>query len=444
MRKKILFIGVFLALALILGIYLYPKEQPADVKQGIKTLVTTALDKNRANKKLKKEAMPAVSSTNQTPASDSSTDASSKANPYVFYPEKILELLGIDMEKMIAERDAFKNSVVHVEWMDRVNGVLKNLSPEKKEAIIQNHTSLLYMKDLLNRAYLTGKIDHETFVKAVADLMKWHQSTFAAMLTSAEYEALFEVKPEAAEAIIDDLMEATPKYGFILNQEIPVEEVEKQVQGFKLEQVDTHFKKMIFDREQIGKRINSGEMTLEQAREALHQSQQEFIARCKELLTEDEINTIFGSMEALETGGTQTEPPAVLGDSDVIELGFEIENPTTSIEMVKEKIDPGKREDIKFFYQQRAAEREALIDKLNAGEIREEEVENISDEMDAAFRENCKSVLSDAEYRLIFEKPEDVKTQTLGNADTSSAGKKMDEPSGTSSHNSTPSEVKQQ
>ncbi len=325
-----------------------------------------------------------------------SQDLASDDNPYVFYPVSLVRELGIDMDKMIAERDQFKNTVIHVEWMDRVNDVLKNLDPEKKAAVIKNHTTLLYIKDLLNQAYLTGEMDHETFITAVAELMKWHQDTFESMLTGAEYEALFELNPEAADQMIDELLESSPRYSFILNQSVPVEEVTKQVQGFKLEEVDAQFKKMIFDREQIGKKINAGEMTLEQARKALAQSQQAFIDKCKALLTTDEINTIFGSMAALETGQVQTEPPAVLGDSDEVELGFRIENPETSIEMVKKKVEPQKLEDIKFFYQQRAEEREGLVTRLEAGEIKEEILENISNEMDQAFEENCKSILTGA------------------------------------------------
>jgi hypothetical protein len=282
--------------------------------------------------------------------------------------------------------------------------VLKNLDPEKKAAMIKNHTSLLYIKDLLNEAYLTGKIDHDTFIKAVADLMKWHQQTYQSMLTESEYEALYETTPEAANDIIDGVMEAAPRYSFILNQQIPAEEVTKQVQGYKLEQVDSHFKKMILDRDQIGKRVDSGEMTIDQAREALNKSQQAFIAQCKDLLTGEEINTIFGSVTALESGATQTDAPAVEGDSDIKELGFMIENPTTSIEMIKGKIDKKQLEDIKFFYQQTFQEREELIAKLDAGEIKEEVFDLMNNEMDKTFEENCRSVLKDEEYRLIFDR----------------------------------------
>lgn len=411
-RNKIIFSGLFFGFVLVVGIFLYPHDK------SMEETTPQQIRKSVSNADLKKETAPLVSPTNEANPGIQPATATSGGNHYVSYPQKILELLGIDMQKLIKERDKFKNTVVHVEWMDHINEVLKNLDPVKKEAIINNHTTLLYIKDLLNQAYLSGKIDHDTFIKALADLLKWHQQTYQSILTESEYEALYETKPEAANDIIDGMMETAPRYSFILNQQIPAEEVTKQVQGYKLEQVDSHFKKMILDREQIGKRINAGEMTLEQAREALQKSQQEFIAKCKELLTEDEINTIFGSVAALETGGTQTNPPAVLGDSDQIQLGFEIENPNTSIEMVKEKLDKSKLEDIKFFYQQRAKEREDLIAKLDAGEIKPEAVENTSKEMDSAFKENCRSVLSDEQYNLIFNNQSAAETKSSNTKDT--------------------------
>ncbi|RJP84941.1 MAG: hypothetical protein C4518_17700 [Desulfobacteraceae bacterium] len=407
-------IGLLFGCVLLMGIYLYPGHEPLQEESP------QPLHKNVPDASLKKEPAPLVSPTDEARMNPPATAASSDANPYISYPENILELLNIDMEKMIKERDAFKNTVIHVEWMDHVNEVLKGLDPEKQEAIIKNHTTLLYIKDLLNQAYLSGKIDHDTFIKALADLMKWHQQIYQSMLTGAEYEALYGTAPEAANDIIDGLMESAPRYSFILNQQIPAEEVAKQVQGYKLEEVDSHFKKMILDRDQIGKKIGDGSMTLEQAREALQKSQQAFISRCKELLNEDEINTVFGSVSALETGGTQTKPPAVLGDSDQTELGFEIENPNTSIEMVKEKIDQDKLEDIKFFYEQRAKEREELITKLDAGEIKPDAVENVSNEMDAAFQENCRSTLTDEQYQLVFDNQEIAETNPPDVKDTQS------------------------
>ncbi|MGB9498548.1 MAG: hypothetical protein ACKVE4_02105 [Dissulfuribacterales bacterium] len=367
-RNKIILIALFffLTFALVLDIYFFPNEEPMVVDQGKVTHKQITPKQSHPDADLKKTSSHTVSPVNNaTPAPEKASGAS-KVNPYVSYPKTLVELLGIDMEQLVKERDSFKNTIIHVGWMDRVNDILKDLDPVKKEAIIKNHTSLLYIKDKLNEAYLTGKIDHETFKKAIADLMKWHQRTYDSILTAAEYEALFEIKPELVDDTIDALIDQTPDYSFILNPKISIEAVKEQVPGYKLEEVNSHFKKMVLDQDNLGKQINAGEVTLEQARAALNKSRQAFIAKCKEILAEDEINTIFGSVEALESGGTKTEPPAVLGDTDEMELGFKIENPATSIDNVTKKINKNKIDDIKFFFRQKAAEREELIKKLGS------------------------------------------------------------------------------
>lgn len=407
-RNKIILIVLFFFIPAALGLSLFLfSDEEALVADSGNSVLDNASPKRpsgiTSDATLKKTLPPTDSSSGRADLVLRADTGAAETKPYVSYPETLFELLGIDMEDLLANRDAFKNTIIHVEWMDRVNAILKNLDPQKRAAIIKNQATLLYIKDKLNEAYLKGEIDHETFIKALADLMKWHQKTYESMLTSAEYEALFEISPENVDDTIDALLSNAPEYSFILNQEIPVEEVTQQVQGYKLEEVNSHFKKMVLDRDNIGKQINTGAMTLEQARESLNKSQQAFIAKCKEILTIDEINAIFGSLEALETGATQTQAPAVDGDEDIVELGFRIENPTTSVDNVRDKIDKDKLEDIRFFYQERDAERQELIGRLDAGEITSEEVENISNELDAAFEENCRSILTDEEYKVIFD-----------------------------------------
>jgi hypothetical protein len=408
-QNKNILIGLFLGFIVIIAMsaYLLLDDGSMDKPPVVSNEKGISKKSHDIVSEAETEKKPVPGAAHETPAPLSKpTDAGASESPYVSYPETLVELLGIDMNELVEERDAFKSTIIHIGWMDRINEILKNLDPEKKAAIIKNHTSLLYIKDKLNEAYLTGKIDHETFKKALADLMKWHQRSYESILTDAEYEALFEITPDLVDDTIDAIIDQTPDYSFILNQEIPADEVAKQVQGYKLEEVNSHFKRMILDRDALGKQINSGEVTLDQARWTLNESQQVFIGKCKEILTEDEINTIFGSVEALESGATQTEAPKVLGDTDEMELGFKIENPITSIENVTEKIDQNKIGDIKFFYQQRAMEREELIEKLEAGELTPEDIENMSNEMDAVFEDNCRDTLTTDEYQLLFDNPE--------------------------------------
>jgi hypothetical protein len=430
-QKKIILTALFsfFIFALAFGIYLFPDNAPMIAEQSdtaLKQAPPPQPQKNSSDSSLKEKLPMNIAPDSNSVQTEQADAAALETNPYVSYPESLFDLLEINMDELLNGRDAFKNTIIHVEWMDHINDILKNLDPVKREAIIKNHTSLLYIKDKLNEAYLTGKIDHETFKKALADLMKWHQHAYESILSEAEYEALFEINPELADDTIDAFIEQAPEYSFILNQEITVEDVKEQVQGYKLEEVNTHFKKMVLDRDVIGKQINSGQMTLEQARAALQQSEQSFIAKCKEILTEDEINTIFGSVTALETGSTQTEPPKVLGDTDEIELGFTIENPGTSIEEVKDRIAKDKIDDIKFFYQQRAQERDELLEKLENNEITPEQLENTSREMDAVFEENCRSTLTNEEYKLIFSTQSDAETESIDNKDMDATGDKKD------------------
>ncbi len=415
-QNKIILIGLLIGFIAIISMSAYLLLNDGSMNQlpvvSNKKVISQQSHDITSDAETAKTQAPDAAITPPPSLSEKTDDGKSEVNPYVSYPESLFKILGVDINELIEERDTFQSTMVHVEWMGRINEILKNLDPEKKDAIIKNHTSLLYIKDKLNEAYLTGKIDHETFKKALADLMKWHQRTYESILSGAEYEALFEIQPELVDDTIDALIAQTPEYSFILNESIPIDEVKEQVQGYKLEEVNSHFKKMILDRDNIGKQINAGELTLEQARATLNMSQQVFIAKCKEILTEDEINTIFGSVTALESGATQTEAPAVLGDSDELELGFKIENPETSIDNVSEKIDKDKIEDIKFFYQQRANERDELISRLDAGEITPEEIENISSEMDMAFEENCRDTLTTDEYQLIFGTSENNESVT--------------------------------
>ncbi|MEZ4549876.1 MAG: hypothetical protein R2874_05190 [Desulfobacterales bacterium] len=59
----------------------------------------------------------------------------------------------------------------------------------------------------------------------------------------------------------------------------------------------------------------------EQAREAMAESQQEFIARCKEILTEAETTIIFG-LSSLKPAHPRQRPRQCWETPDKIELGF--------------------------------------------------------------------------------------------------------------------------
>ncbi|MEZ4549874.1 MAG: hypothetical protein R2874_05180 [Desulfobacterales bacterium] len=65
-----------------------------------------------------------------------------------------MALLDIDMDEL--EKAGMRLKTPSSMWsrMDRVNEVLEGLDPVKKAAIVKNHTTLLYVKDKLNEAYI--------------------------------------------------------------------------------------------------------------------------------------------------------------------------------------------------------------------------------------------------------------------------------------------------
>lgn len=333
------------------------------------------------------------------------TTTKTKKTAFVSYPEPLIALLGIDMDKLIKDRKKFLSSVVHVEWMDHIHATLKNLEPEKKEAMIKNHLTLLYVKKQLNDAYLSGKIDAKTFKDGIAELMKWHQKTYQSLLSRDQYMAVFGVPPEKAGEYINIMAADIPQYSFILNQSIPTSEVIKQIEGYKLEEVDSHFKAMIRIRNEIGRKISAGKMTLKQARDAFRKSQQAFVDKCNEILTSHEIDLIFGSEANLQGGIVSKKQPRADMNAEE-KLGFPVDNPDTTAAMVKKKLDANELDDIKFFHRQQQKELDEIGKKLDAGEITIEDAKNTANDVEATYKDNCRQVLDKATYKMIFEKPE--------------------------------------
>ena len=66
-------------------------------------------------------------------------------------------------------------------------------------------------------------------------------------------------------------------------------------------------------------------------------------------------------------------------------------------------------------------EKQELIAKLDAGEVKEDVFDNMANEMDKTFEENCRSILNDEEYKLIFDREAGIQTQSSKNIESSAA-----------------------
>ncbi|MGD2097445.1 MAG: hypothetical protein PVG35_07685 [Desulfobacterales bacterium] len=83
-------------------------------------------------------------------------------------------------------------------------------------------------------------------------------------------------------------------------------------------------------------------------------------------------------------------------------LGFPVENLATSIEMIEEKIDARTIEALKGFHQQRKQELAVIVKAHEEGSLPTQEFEKIKNELNSAYISNCRNILTDEQFRLLF------------------------------------------
>ncbi len=220
-------------------------------------------------------------------------DAMAADEPLFAYPRALLQAAGIAPEAITRGRAKFETDAVHREWMQHVHAVLPGLDTRQQTAIVQIHTSFLYLKNALDKAYRKHQINQNVFSERVGLLFNWFQQAHLSVLSPAQSEALFG-GPAAAEDKTD--------------------------------------------------------------------------------------------------ADASTDGP----------LGFPIENSTTTIEMIKAKLDAGTIEAIQGFHQHRKQEM-AVIQKAHAeGSIPAQEFEHIKKELDINYINSCRDILTDEQFELLF------------------------------------------
>jgi len=112
-------------------------------------------------------------------------------SPQTFiYPDPILQKLDLTPSDVSTHQSEFTRKQIHKDWMDHVDDVLPEISPEKKGAISKTHTSLLFIKDRLDNAFFTNKINKQDYTTQLTGLMQWFQETNRSILNEEEYNAL--------------------------------------------------------------------------------------------------------------------------------------------------------------------------------------------------------------------------------------------------------------
>jgi len=334
-----------------------------------------------------------------TPANKKKSDIS--LAPDILYPEPLLKKLKIDRNGILKHQGQFTKDHVHVEWMSHVHSILPHIDPEKENAIISIHLTLLYIKNQLNTTYLNGKISHQEFTNSIAELMKWFQKANQRVMSDEEHKNLFGISPKQGEAFIDQMTAQIPEYSFILNRNISVEEIKKIIPTHKLDQINILFRKIVAEQKKIGQQIEANALAPEQAQQAIQKSQQAFIDQCKEILAENEINIIFGSIQNLESGKMSDKPPNLSRIAEK-QLGFPVENPEITIEMIREKIDNHTINRLAAFHQQRKQAIDDIDQILAAGDMDIDEAQKVTGKIQAGYIDQCREILTDEEFQLIF------------------------------------------
>ncbi|MBS3757395.1 MAG: hypothetical protein KGY61_01910 [Desulfobacterales bacterium] len=96
-------------------------------------------------------------------------------------------------------------------------------------------------------------------------------------------------------------------------------------------------------------------------------------------------------------------------------LGFPIQNPETTVEMIKEALDARTIEKIGRFYQEHARELRDIkkIYKNPPADVPKEQIKKdmrrIKKELSAAYRQYCRKLLTDEAFKLIFDVKEESK-----------------------------------
>lgn len=122
------------------------------------------------------------------------------------------------------------------------------------------------------------------------------------------------------------------------------------------------------------------------------------------VLSKQAYNSLFGKVDDTERSG-------VIDTGN--ELGFPIQNPETSVETVKEKLDARTISKISRFYQGHARELrdiKKIYESDSTPEVEKEQIKKdmrrIEKDLHVSYRDYCRKILTDEEFRLIFKNPE--------------------------------------
>lgn len=230
-------------------------------------------------------------------------DAGEESPRPSFFPDPLLVKLGVDAKDIINNREKFRKDPVHMEWMHHVHAALSHIEPEKKESIIQTHTSLLFIKDRLDSAYLSGRMNKQELNARIGELMQWFQEANRAALSEKEYNVLFGISYQDGESAMDRIPDG--ELGFpVYNPETTVEMIKERFDDRIIADITRFYRQQsqeLRDIREIYKTKDFGGATQLQVRKDMARIENELKAafkdHCRDKLTDEEFQFLFGNQQ---------------------------------------------------------------------------------------------------------------------------------------------------
>jgi len=220
-----------------------------------------------------------------------------------FFPDPLLVKLGIDAKDIINNREKFRKDPVHTEWMHHVQAALSHIEPEKKESIIQTHASLLFIKDRLDSAYLSGRMDQQELTARIGELMRWFQEANRAVLSEKEYNVLFGISDQDGESAMDRMPDG--ELGFpVYNPETTVEMIKARFDDGTIADITRFYRQQSQELRDIRETYETkdfGGATQWEVRKDMARIENELNAafkdHCRGKLTDEEFQLLFGNQQ---------------------------------------------------------------------------------------------------------------------------------------------------
>lgn len=225
--------------------------------------------------------------------------SSAAESPAFSYPDSLLVKLGIDAQNIIKNQEKFRSDPIHTQWMAHVHETMPDINPDKKETIIKTHTSLLFIKNKLDKDYFSGKINKQEYITRLTGVMKWFQNTNHSFLSIEEYNTLFGILDQDNQGSPANISDGN--IGFpINNPKTTIEMIEKNFGTATIKNINRFYQvqsrelrdmKRIYDtedfREEDAKQIKNDMRMIEKELQAV------FMTHCRSTLTVDQFKLLF-------------------------------------------------------------------------------------------------------------------------------------------------------